>query len=90
MNSAEAFMIVGTTLAVFAVAAIAVWQIFRTWQVYITNKAAVERDHAFEVLADKAVYTQQKLLEQQERMLGELDDLRNRVVGIEQMLKQVE
>lgn len=90
MSDAEAFMVVGTCVALFGAIAFILSQAFKTWQVSIANRAAAQRDQAYETLADKAVYMQQKLLEQQERLLTEMSEVKSRVLVIEKKLAEVD
>jgi hypothetical protein len=90
MTDADAFVAAVLFVGVFSVIAIVGWQAFKTWQVSIANRANLARDQAFQELADKAVYTQQRLLEQQERLLADMGDVRTRVVVIEQKLAEVD
>lgn len=90
MSDTEAFMIAGACVALFGAIAFVMSQAFKTWQVSIANRAAAERDQAYETLADKAVYTQQKLLEQQERLLTEVSEVKSRIVVIEKKLAEVD
>jgi hypothetical protein len=83
-------LVVSVSLAFMLIVAILVWQAFKTWQASIENKALIARDRAYETLADKSAYTQQKLLEQQERLLNEVGEMRQRVVHIEQKLAEVD
>src|SRR5687767_1264645 len=83
-------LVVSVSLAFMLIMAILVWQVFKTWQASMEHKAVLARDRSFETLADKAVYTQQKLLEQQEKLLVEMDSVRDRVTGIEQKLAAVD
>jgi len=83
-------LVVSVSLAFMFIVAILVWQAFKTWQASIENKALIARDKAYEVLADKSVYTQQKLLEQQERIIQDISDMRERVTSIEQKLAAVD
>ena len=83
-------LVVSVSTAFMLIVAILVWQAFKTWQASMEHKAVVARDRSFETLADKAVYTQQKLLEQQEKLLSEMSDMRSKVNGIEQKLAAVD
>ena len=83
-------LVVSTTIAFMLIMAILVWQVFKTWQANMEHRATLARDRSFERLADKAVYTQQKLLEQQEKLLLEMNSVRDRVTGIEQKLAAVD
>lgn len=90
MTDADAAVSLGGIFLVLGIVSIALWQGFKTWQVHIANKATMARDQAYETLADKAVYTQQKLLEQQERLLTEMGEVKSRVLVIEQKLAEVD
>jgi hypothetical protein len=90
MSNAEAFMIVGTTVALFGTIAFVAGQLMQTWRANLASRAVLARDREYQTLADKATYTQQKLLEQQERLLTEVGEMRQRVVHIEQKLAEVD
>ena len=90
MTEEDAVVAVVSIIGLFALLALLAWQVFKTWQVSIANRANLARDEAYHELADRAAYTQQKLLEQQERMLQEMADVRERVTHIERKLAEVD
>lgn len=90
MTDADAAVALGGIFMILGIVSIALWQGFRTWQVSIANKVSSEREQAYQSLAEKAVYTQQKLIEQQERLLLEMTEARQRITTIEQKLAEVD
>jgi hypothetical protein len=90
MSDAEAFMIVGTCVALFGSIAWVLTQAIKAWPASIASRTAAKHGEAYEALADKAVYTQQKLLEQQERLFTEMTEVKSRVVSIERKLAEVD
>ena len=90
MTDKDAVVALGGIFMILGIVGFALWQGFKTWQVSIADKVSIEREQAFETLADKSVYTQQKLLEQQERLMAEITDMQQRVVSIQQKLAEVD
>jgi hypothetical protein len=90
MTEEDAFVAAVSIIAVFSLLTLLAWQVFKTWQVSIANRVNLARDQAYQELADKAVYTQQKLLEQSEKLMTDLGDVRTRILGIEQKLAEVD
>ncbi|AEG59645.1 hypothetical protein [Desulforamulus ruminis] len=60
-----------------------VWQGFKTWQMRTMSRVEIARDEAYRKLAEEAISVQQK-------MAGDLSDLRIRVTSIEKMLREVD
>jgi hypothetical protein len=90
MTEEDAFVAAISIIAVFSLLMLLGWQVFKTWQVSIANRVNLARDQAYQELADKAVYTQQKLLEQSERLVADVTDVKSRILGIEQKLAEVD
>ncbi|HEY8447272.1 MAG TPA: hypothetical protein VIL01_09205 [Thermomicrobiales bacterium] len=82
MEWPEAMIATAGTLAVFAVAIVAVWQGFKTWQAKVAARVEVAQDEAYRKLAEETLAAQRALK-------SELADLRERVVTIEKMLREV-
>ena len=90
MNDVQALMLLGICVALFAAFAYVASSASKAWAEQSAHRASADRDHAYEALADKAVYNQQKLLEQQEQLLAEVTEVKNRVLAIEQKLAEVD
>jgi hypothetical protein len=83
-------MVLGVCVALFASIAWIIASSTKAWSESLANRAAAKQEKAYEALADKAVYTQQKLLEQQDRLMEEVQDVKKRVLGIEKKLAEVD
>lgn len=66
------------------------WQMFKTRQTRITSRAEIARDEAYRKLAEEAILAQQKMTENQGKMVKELSELRVRITSIEKVLHEVE
>lgn len=66
------------------------WQMFKTRQTRITSRAEIARDEAYRKLAEEAILAQQKMTENQEKMVKELSEMRVRIASIEKVLHEVE
>ena len=66
------------------------WQWFKMRQIRITSMAEIAREEAHRKLTEQTILIQQKINENQQKMLGELSELRIRTTSIEKMLQEVE
>ena len=66
------------------------WQWFKMRQIRITSMAEIARDEAYRKLTEEAILTQQKMNENQQKMIEELSELGIRITSIEKMLREVE
>jgi hypothetical protein len=66
------------------------WQWFKMRQIRITSTAEIARDEAYRKLTEEAILTQQKMNENQQKVIKELSELRIRITSIEKMLREVE
>jgi vacuolar-type H+-ATPase subunit E/Vma4 len=70
------------TIAVFAVASVAIWQGFKTWQAKVKARVSLAQDEAYRKLAAEASAAQQAVA-------AELAAVRERLAAIEQLLREV-
>jgi len=82
--------IIAGTLAVAVLAAVLVWQIFRTFQVWLANRGDAARLKDYRSLAQRAVVAEEKLAEAQERIARDLAEMRTSVGDVERLLSEVE
>ncbi|MDF2524671.1 MAG: hypothetical protein K0R31_2312 [Clostridiales bacterium] len=66
------------------------WQWFKMRQIRITSTAEIARDEAYRKLTEQVILTQQKMNENQQRMIEELSELRIRITSMEKMLREVD
>lgn len=66
------------------------WQWFKMRQIRITGMAEIARDEAYRKLTEEAILTQQKMNENQRKMVEELSELRGCITRIEKILREVE
>jgi hypothetical protein len=71
-------------------AVVVLWQGFKTWQIQTTSRAYIARSEEYLRLAQEATAVQRKVVEHQERLIGDLAELRDRVTAIEKLLREVE
>ena len=89
MSWPESVIATASTIIVFVVAIVAIWQGFKTWQTRIMANAELARDDAYRTLAERAAAAQQATAEEQRKIAAELAELRARVGAIEQLLREV-
>ena len=82
--------IVSVTVAVIAMLTVVLWQVFRTWQARLASQVALARDEDYRALAEQSTTVQKRMAGEQERMAGDLGELRNRIASIEKLLAQVD
>ena len=81
--------IIVATVAVAALVAVIVYEVFKTTRSRITTSAAVSQDTAYRQLAEEATAAQRGVAEQQQKIIEELAALRSRVGAIENLLREV-
>ena len=81
--------VLGVVAAVAVVVVVAVWQSFAVARTKTAAEAELARDGAYRQLAERATAAQQGIAEDQQRIAGELTELRNRVSAIEKLLREV-
>jgi len=67
-----------------------IWQALKTERSKTLSKAMLARDEAYRKLAEETAAAQKKMLEDHRRMAEDLADMRQRIVSIEKMLREVE
>jgi hypothetical protein len=83
--SESAIAIAGIAM-VTVIAAVAIWQVFASWRA----RMSIAREEAYRKLAEESATTQRRLLDLQDSLLGAISDVRTRVTGIEQTLRQID
>jgi hypothetical protein len=66
------------------------WQRFKTQQLKMMSMAEITRDEAYRKLAEESIFVQQKMMKSQQEMTQDISKLRERITGIENMLREVE
>lgn len=77
-------------VAGFILAAILVWQGFKTWRLKTASRVEIAKDEAYRKLAEESISAQQKLVESQQKIAEELSAMRERIASIEKVLREVE
>ncbi|MBA2518710.1 MAG: hypothetical protein H0V24_03510 [Chloroflexia bacterium] len=75
---------------ILVLAAIVLWQVFKTMQTRMTTQAAIARDQAFRELAERATAAQETIAADTARITPELTAISTRVAAIEKLLREVE
>lgn len=83
------FVLVILTLLTVLIVSV-VWQGFKSWQIKTASKAEIARDEAYRKLAAEAVSVQQKLAEDQQRMVKDLSEMKERINAMEKMLREID
>lgn len=81
--------ILGLTVAIAAVAIVAIWQGLIFQRTKVTSQAEAARDDAYRTLAREATATQQAILEEQRKIARDVADLRERMASVEKMMREV-
>jgi hypothetical protein len=81
----EAMIAVGGIAMVTIIAAIAIWQVLASWRA----RMSVAREEAYRKLAEESNANQERVLAQQQTIATDLSGLREKVEGIEKMLRDV-
>jgi hypothetical protein len=89
MNEGVIFGLAGMAFTLILVVPL-IWQGFKTWQVRIASRETIARDEAYRHLAQEAVSAQQTAIETQRQMAQDLSEVRERVIAIEKMLREVD
>ena len=89
MSWPEAVFLSISTVIVFAIAIVAIWQAFKTWQAKVAARIAIAQDEAYRALAEQATVTQQALTEEQRRLAVEVAGVGERLSEIEKLLREV-
>lgn len=71
-------------------AVVLAWQGLRLWQMRITSTAEIARDEAYRKLAEEAVIVQQKMAEDQQKIVKDLSEMKERINAMEKMLREVD
>ncbi len=63
------------------------WQAFKSWQIKTAGRAEITRDEVYRKRAEEAIPVQQKIAEDQQRIVKDLSDTKNRISAREKMLR---
>lgn len=89
MSLADSGIAIVSTVSVFAVLVVAIWQGFKTWQTRIATQASAAQQEAYRTLAEQAVAAQRTIAEEQRTIAAEMAELRLRVAAMEKLLREV-
>jgi uncharacterized membrane protein len=81
--------ILGIVAAVAVVLVVAMWQIFSVARTDTKARAELARDDAYRTLAREATAAQQAIADEQHKIARDLADLRERMVSVEKMMREV-
>ncbi|NLC06644.1 MAG: hypothetical protein GX755_01530, partial [Syntrophomonadaceae bacterium] len=66
------------------------WQGFKSWQIKTATKAELSRDERYRKLAEEAIAVQQKIAEDQQRIVNDLSEMKERIKAMEKLLREVD
>jgi uncharacterized membrane protein len=81
--------ILGIVAAVAAIAIVIIWQGISVERTKITAESELARDDAYRTLARDATAAQQAIADEQHKIARDLADLRERMVSVEKMMREV-
>lgn len=81
--------ILGIVAAVAAIAIVIIWQGISVERTKITAETELARDDAYRTLARDATAAQQAIADEQHKIARDLADLRERMVSVEKMMREV-
>lgn len=83
-------LVVGGMVLTFGLIAMLIWQIFRTRQATIENRAMIAHEEAYRRLVEEATSVQNRTAAELNQLTEGMADLRVRVTNIERLLREVE
>lgn len=89
MSVADSGIAIVSTVCVFAVLVVALWQGFRTWQTRIATQASAAQEEAYRALAERATAAQRESAAEQRAMAAALAEVQGRLAAIETLLREV-
>lgn len=81
--------VLGLATLIAAIIIVATWQIFGVAKTNVAAETALARDDAYRTLAREATTAQQAIADEQHKIARDLADLRERVVSMEKMMREV-
>jgi hypothetical protein len=81
--------VLGLTAAIAAIIIVAMWQIFSVARTDTKARAELARDDAYRSLARETAAAQQAIADEQGKIARDLADLRDRMVSVEKMMREV-
>ena len=81
--------VLGIVAAITVVIVVIAWQILGIGKASTIAEKELARDGAYRALAEEATAAQQALAEEQRKIARDVADLRERMVSVERMLKEV-
>lgn len=81
--------VLAMTAIVALIAALVIWQLFRTRQTSMMTQARIAESNAYQKLAEEATTAQNRTAAELEQLSETIGDLRTRVASIERMLAEV-
>jgi len=83
------FVLVILTL-ITIIAVVVISQVLKTQRAKAASIAEVTRDEAYRKLAEEAVSLQRKITEEQQRMASDLSIMKEQIISMEKMLREVQ
>lgn len=71
------------------VTVVAISQFFKSSRAKATSMAEITRDEAYRKLAEESILVQQKMVEEQQKIINDLSEMKTRINAIEKMLREV-
>ena len=89
MSWPDAFFLSVSTVVVFAVVIVAIWQAFKTWQAKVAARVAIAQDDAYRSLAEQVTAAQRIVADEQRRLANDVATQGSRLSAIEKLLRDV-
>lgn len=89
MSVADSGIAIVSTVSVFAVLIVAIWQGFKTWQTRIATQASAAQQEAYRALAERAAAAQRETAAEQRATAAALAEVQDRLAAIETLLREV-
>ena len=83
------FVLVILTL-ITIIAVVIITQVLKTQRAKDQNMAEIARDEAYRKLAEEAISAQRKISEEQEKLAGDLSLMKEQIISMEKMLREIE
>ena len=72
------------------IAVVVVSQALKTQRAKTLSMAEIARDQAYQKLAEEAISVQRKISEEQQKIVSDIAEMKERIISMEKMLREVE
>lgn len=77
-------------LIILSLIVVVISQVLKFYRAKITSTVEIARDEAYRKLAEEAISVQQKIAEDQQRIIKNLSEMKERINAMDKMLREVE